>query len=290
MEKKIFKIFKEQKIQWVGDGFRVYHYIPTHDLTMQRMDPFIMLDYHPEYQYTPIPNQQVRGVGAHPHKGFETVTIVYQGALEHKDSAGNGGIIWAGDVQWMTAGAGILHTELHEKSFSEKGGILQLVQLWVNLPAKYKYVSPKYQSIENKQIKKVLLEDGLSYLEIIAGDYQGVDGAAETFSPIHLYNLYVENQAVVNLNLKNFFTTALLVIKGKIQIQNQIILQDHFVVFEKNGSNLEIKAEEQSIVLFMSGEPLNEPIVSYGPFVMNTQKEIYEAIQEYHDGKFGILD
>lgn len=290
MEKKIFKVFNGQEIQWVGNGFRVYHYIPTHELTMQKMDPFIMLDYHPEYQYTPNINLPPRGVGAHPHKGFETVTIVYQGALEHKDSVGNGGVIFEGDVQWMTAGSGLLHTELHEKNFSEKGGILQLVQLWVNLPAKYKYVTPKYQSIENKQIKKVLLEDGLSYLEVIAGNYQGVEGTAETFSPIHLFNLYLENQTVIKLDLNKTFTTALLVIKGKIQIQNQVILQDNFVVFEKSGSNLEIKAEEKSIVLFMSGEPLNEPIVSYGPFVMNTQKEIYQAVQEYHDGKFGILD
>lgn len=288
MEKKIFKVYNIPPIQWVGDGFRVYHYIPTHELTMQMMDPFIMLDYHPEHQYLPN-KQKPSGVDVHPHKGFETVTIVYQGALEHVDNSGGGGAIYAGDVQWMTAGSGILHKELHEKNFSLKGGKLQLVQLWINLPAQFKYVPPKYQTIKNQKIPKYLIENHTGFIEVIAGRFQEIVGPAQTYSPIQLMNIFIENQANIKILLEDGFTTALLVIQGKIEIQAQYIHSDKLVVLERRGDELKMKAHEKSIVLLMSGKPLNEPIVAYGPFVMNTPSEIYQTIKDYQEGKFGSL-
>lgn len=289
MDKKILKIFQPPKIQWVGDGFRVYHYIPTYELSMQKMAPFIMLDYHTDYEYLPN-SSSPRGVGAHPHKGFETVTIVYQGALEHQDSAGNGGVIFAGDVQWMTAGSGILHKELHEKNFSKKGGILQLVQLWVNLPQKYKLVNPHYQAIENQKIPKYYFDNNKSYVEVIAGQFKNYKGIAKTYSPIHLFNFYLENQSFIDFKLEEGFTTCLLVIQGEIELQNELIHKDELVLLSEQGEQISVLAKEKSIVLLMSGKPLNEPIAAYGPFVMNTQKEIYQAIEEYEKGKFGKLE
>ncbi len=289
MEKKLLKIFSPPQPQWVGDGFRVLHYIPTPELTMHRMDPFIMLDYHPEYQYLPN-NKKPRGVGVHPHKGFETVTIVYQGALEHRDSSGGGGVIHAGDVQWMTAGAGILHKELHEMNFSKNGGTLQLVQLWVNLPQKYKLSIPSYQSIKNQIIPKYFLQDHKSFVEVIAGNFKKINGIANTYSPIHIFNLFLENPIAIDFEIDENFTTCLIVINGQIEIQNAMIKKDSFALLDNKGSKIRITALEKSIVLVMSGKPLNEPIAAYGPFVMNSQAEIYQTLQEYQEGKFGYLD
>jgi len=274
---------------FVGDGFRVHNFIPSgFRLDMERMTPFIMLDYGSKYYFPPA--LKPKGVGVHPHRGFETVTLAYKGKVAHRDSAGNSGIIEEGDVQWMTAGSGILHNEFHEESFSRKGGDFQMVQLWVNLPAKDKMAKPKYQAITNTQIKKVQLPDGGGVVEVIAGQYKGITGSATTFTPVCLYNVRLNENGKASLAFPSEFNTGLLVIEGRIQInKNEIVHADHFVLFQNNGEEFTIDAFEKSVVLVLSGQPINEPIAAQGPFVMNTQEELVQAIGDFHAGKFGQL-
>jgi len=287
--KKIELIMQPPEPHWVGDGFRVHNFIPSRSrLDMQRMDPFILLDYHSKFNYPP--SDKPRGVGVHPHRGFETVTIAYKGRVAHNDSTGGGGIIGEGDVQWMTAASGILHKEYHEKEWSRMGGDFQMVQLWVNLPAMDKMSEPKYQPITNDTMGKVLLDDNAGLVEIIAGSCNGVVGPASTFSPINLLNAKLKKDGKANFSFPSDFNTALLVIEGKIRVNGeQTVPADHFALFENEGEDFTIEAPENSIVLLLSGKPLNEPIAAHGPFVMNTMEEIRQAYNDYHSGKFGDL-
>lgn len=287
--KNIEAVIAPREPHFVGDGFRVHNFIPSFaNLSMRRMDPFIMMDYNSKFNFpaTDVP----KGVGVHPHRGFETVTIAYQGSVSHHDSAGGGGTIHQGDVQWMTAASGVLHKEYHAEEFYKKGGIFQMVQLWVNLPAKDKMSAPKYQAIEHQNIPTVEVENG--FVEVIAGEYNGVKGSASTFSPVHMLNAKLNLVGKADFNFPANYNTIALVIEGEIKVNgNQIVETDHLVLFENKGENFSIEAtEENTVVLILSGEPLNEPVASYGPFVMNTQEEIREAFEDYNKGEFGTLE
>ncbi|MBK8442039.1 MAG: pirin family protein [Sphingobacteriales bacterium] len=275
---------------WVGDGFRVHNFIPsTYGLSMKRMNPIILLDYNPKYNFAP--SEIPKGVGVHPHRGFETVTIAYKGRVEHHDSSGGGGIIGEGDVQWMTAASGVLHKEFHEKEWSKKGGVFQMVQLWVNLPAKDKMSSPKYQSLENAQIKRFIFDDNIGEMEIIAGEYKGIKGSANTFSPLNLFNAKLKKGAVISLSFPANYNTALLVINGEIVVNDkQNAASDQFVLMANDGEIFTVEATADTIVLILSGEPIEEPIAAQGPFVMNTRKELMEAFDDFSKGKFGYLE
>jgi redox-sensitive bicupin YhaK (pirin superfamily) len=287
--KKAELVMQPPAPHWVGDGFRVHNFIPGgYRLEMERMNPFILLDYHSKYYYPPT--DKPKGVGVHPHRGFETVTIAYKGRVAHHDSSGGGGIIGEGDVQWMTAASGILHKEYHEESWSKQGGDFHLVQLWVNLPAKDKMSEPKYQSITNEMMGKFHLPAEAGIIEVIAGAYQKTKGPATTFSPINLLNARLKKNGKAEFNFPAGYNTALLVIEGGIIVnEDEKVPSDHFVLFENEGETFTVTALENSIVLVMSGEPLNEPVAAHGPFVMNTMQEIKEAYNDYHSGKFGYL-
>ena len=287
--KNIEAVIAPREPHFVGDGFRVHNFIPSFaNLSMRRMDPFIMMDYNSKFNFpaTDVP----KGVGVHPHRGFETVTIAYQGSVSHHDSAGGGGTIHQGDVQWMTAASGVLHKEYHAEEFYKKGGIFQMVQLWVNLPAKDKMSAPKYQAIEHKYIPTVEVENG--FVEVIAGNYGNKAGAASTFSPVHMLNAKLNLGGKAEFNFPANYNTITLVIEGEAKINGDIIVEtDHLALFTNKGEDFTIEAtEENTVVLILSGEPLNEPIASYGPFVMNTQEEIREAFEDYNKGEFGTLD
>jgi redox-sensitive bicupin YhaK (pirin superfamily) len=256
---------------------------------MKRMDPFIMLDYNSKYNFPPT--NTPKGVGVHPHRGFETVTIAYKGRVEHGDSAGGGGVIGEGDVQWMTAASGILHKEFHETEWSRTGGEFQMVQLWVNLPAKDKMSAPKYQAIANSEITKVPLANDAGEVEVIAGDYQGYKGSASTFSPVNMYNVRLKKGSRIEFTFPKHYTTALLMVEGDAKVNNETkALQDHFVMFHNDGDTFTVEALTDTVILILSGEPLNEPIAAHGPFVMNTQEELIEAFQDFNTGKFGYLE
>lgn len=273
---------------FVGDGFRVHNFIPSgFRMDMERMDPFILLDYNSKYEFPA--SEKPKGVDVHPHRGFETVTIAYQGSVAHIDSNGGGGVISQGDVQWMTAASGVLHKEFHEKEWSKKGGLFQMVQLWVNLPAQYKMSAPKYQAIKNADIPRYTSE-GVE-IEVIAGDYKGVAGAASTFSPVNMLNVKLSKGATADFSFPAHYNTAVLVIEGNVLVNNtDEAPTDHFVLMENDGETFRVTAQDDAIVLVLSGEPLNEPIVAYGPFVMNTREEIVQAFEDVRAGKFGHLD
>lgn len=289
-QKNVEMIATPSAPHFVGDGFRVHNFIPSYPrMDMKRMDPFIMLDYNSKYDFPP--SEAPKGVGVHPHRGFETVTIAYQGKVEHHDSSGGGGIIGEGDVQWMTAAGGVLHKEYHETEWSKKGGIFQMVQLWVNLPAKDKMSKPKYQSIVNSEMAKVTLPDNTGLIEVIAGEYNGTKGSASTFSPLHIYNARLNKGGKVNLHLPSNFNTALLVIEGEITVNGtEKVETDHLALMANDGEDFSIEATEKAVVLVLSGEPLNEPIAAHGPFVMNTHQELVEAFNDFNTGKFGYLE
>ena len=288
MKKKIERVIKKPaQPGMVGDGFRVYNYIPGANILQRRIDPFLMLDFNAEYNFPP--SDKLRGVDVHPHKGFETVTIAYQGSVAHHDSTGNSGIINPGDVQWMTAGAGILHKEYHEQEYSKRGGPFEMVQLWVNLPKKFKSTAPHYQPITASQMGKVKLESDMGEVNVIAGELDGVKGPAATYSPVNLFDIKIRKGGKLNFSIPANHNTALLVIKGSVKVNDDPANEHSFVLFANEGEEINIEASDDSKVLFLSGEPINEPIASYGPFVMNTQAEIYEAIKEYQEGKFGEL-
>lgn len=286
--RSIEKVTRPAAPHFVGDGFRVHNFIPGTS-TMQRMDPFIMMDYNSKFNFPAT--DKPKGVGVHPHRGFETVTIAYKGRVEHADSSGGGGVIGEGDVQWMTAASGVLHKEFHETQWSKKGGEFQMVQLWVNLPAKDKMSTPKYQAIAKSQMAKVVLPNNAGEVEIIAGDYQGANGPASTFSPVHLYNVRLKKGAKTELAFPANYTTAMLMIEGDAKVNDSAqVPQDHFLMFSDDGESFSIEALTDTVILIMSGEPLNEPIAAHGPFVMNTKEELVEAFQDFNMGKFGYLE
>ncbi|MGA2406753.1 MAG: pirin family protein [Bacteroidales bacterium] len=288
--KSIEAILPPPHFHMVGDGFRVHNFFPSQPkIGLDGMSPFFLMDYGSKWLVPPsdIP----KGIGVHPHRGFETVTIAYHGKVAHHDSAGNSGVIREGDVQWMTAGSGVLHNEYHEKEFSRKGGILQMVQLWVNLPAKFKMTPAKYQAIENKDMTKFLLADGKSSIELIAGDYNGMKGPAFTFSPVNLFNAKLIKGSKAGFSFNKNYNTGMLVIEGEVKINDsKTAPENHFVLFGHDGEDIVIEAVEKSVILILSGEPIHEPIASYGPFVMNTEAEIKQAYEDYNNGKFGYLE
>ncbi|MDV7697695.1 pirin family protein [Chryseobacterium soli] len=287
--KKIEIVASPKPAHFVGDGFRVHNFIPgIQGMDMKRMDPFIMLDYNSKFHFNGSDNP--RGVGVHPHRGFETVTIAYQGKVEHHDSAGGGGIIGEGDVQWMTAAKGVLHKEYHETEWSKTGGIFQMVQLWVNLPSVYKMSCPKYQAIKNADMEKVDLGNH-GYVEIIAGEYNGHKGPATTFSPVNMMNTKLKSGGKAEFDFPASFNTGALIIEGSIIVNGeQKVATDHFVLFQNEGETFSIEAAEDAVILIISGQPLNEPIYPHGPFVMNTREEIMQAFEDYNTGKFGYLE
>ncbi len=286
--KQVEMVLAPKQPHFVGDGFRVHNFIPSgYGLTMERMDPFIMLDYASRYHFPPT--GKPKGVGVHPHRGFETVTIAYKGSVAHHDSAGGGGEIKEGDVQWMTAASGVLHKEYHAESFCATGGDFQMVQLWVNLPAKDKMSIPKYQAIENSHIPKIKVDGGI--VEVIAGSYQNQQGAASTFTPVNMLNAKLTSGGSATFSFPSNHNTCILVIEGEVILNDtEDVPLDHLALFKNEGESFTIKATQQSIVLILSGEPINEPIAAHGPFVMNTREQIMEAFQDYELGKFGELE
>src|SRR5690606_6516791 len=279
--KTLNKIVAPKTPHFVGDGFRVHNFIPgVVGMDMKQMDPFIMLHYNSKYNFPPsnIP----KGVGVHPHKGFETVTIAYKGRVELGDSSGGGGIIGEGDVQWMTAGAGVLHKEFHETEWSKTGGEFQMVQLWVNLPKAHKNTPAKYQSIGNSAIERYTLDNNLGEIEIIAGNYKDIQGSASTFSPIHMYNIKAKVGAKIDLKFPKHYNTILLVIEGSMKINgSNTIDTDHLALMNHDGDDFHVEMESDGVILVLSGDPLNEPIAHYGPFVMNAEEELTQAFKDF---------
>lgn len=285
--KSVLGVFPPEGVHMVGDGFPVRTVFPSRYLT-DEISPFLLLDYAgPTFVE---PGDQPRGVGEHPHRGFETVTIVYQGELEHRDSAGNSGTIGPGDVQWMTAASGVVHEEMHERAFAKRGGMLQMVQLWVNLPKVHKMTSPRYQTLLNEAIPRTDLGHG-GLLRVIAGEYQGLKGPAKTFTPVHLYDLRLQAGGQTALSLPIGFNTGVFVLSGAIAVnQSHAVKEAELALCDPRGTRVNIDAAENAIVLILSGEPISEPVARMGPFVMNTQQELVQAVNDYHAGKMGHLD
>ena len=285
--KKLIDIQRDADAHWVGNGFPV-RTIFSYQTLGQCISPFLMLDYAGPAEFPP--SDKPRGVGEHPHRGFETVTIVYQGELEHRDSAGNQGKIGPGDVQWMTAASGVVHEEWHEQAFTRRGGVLEMVQLWVNLPSRFKMSPPRYQEIASRQIPSVALDNGVA-ARVIAGEFQGVEGPAKTFTPVTLVDVRLTAGGRVDLTLPNGFTTLVLVSKGRVVMNGaETAGEADLAIFDRAGDRFTIEAGEDSTLLVLGGEPIDEPVVSYGPFVMNTEDEIRQAIQDYRGGRMGHLD
>lgn len=284
IQKNVIRIHRSTGSHWVGDGFPVHTLFSYHEHSAE-ISPFLLLDYASPTQF--LPSDQPRGVGIHPHRGFETITIVYQGEVEHKDSAGHSGKIGPGDVQWMTAAGGILHEEMHSREFTQTGGMLEMVQLWLNLPAKDKMSAPHYQGIPDKNILSAELPDGAGVLRLIAGDYNGMKGAANTFTAVNLWDLRLKGGKNVTLSVPVGHNAFLLVLSGRITVNGvEEVQPTELVQFSKDGAAISFAAAEDSSVLFMSGEPIDEPVVGYGPFVMNTRDEIRQAINDYSAGRF----
>jgi quercetin 2,3-dioxygenase len=273
--KNVLRIHKQPEGHWVGDGF------PVHTvLDYQRhpeLSPFLLLDHAGPADFPPA--EKPRGVGWHPHRGFETVTVVLDGEVDHEDTAGNGGRIGPGDVQWMTAGSGLLHKEMHSDAFTRRGGRFHALQLWVNLPAKSKMTGPRYQTLLSSGIPSV---DGV---RVIAGEYAGAKGPAQTFTPVNLFLVRVDAKRSLRLDLREGDSAGLYVVQGKLSIANE----GELVVFERKGKGVQLEAVTDAVVFVMSGAPINEPVAGYGPFVMNTPKEIQQAFADYHAGRLGTI-
>lgn len=272
---------------WVGDGFPVRSMF-TYQSHGETMSPFLLLDRGGPAAFDPA--QVRRGVGQHPHRGFETVTIVYRGEVAHRDSTGQGGVIGPGDVQWMTAGSGILHEEFHSESFARTGGILDMVQLWVNLPAENKMSAPRYQALLNDTIPSVPMLHGAGSLRVIAGSYEGHNGPASTFSPMDVWDLQLKDDAFVQLPARADWNTSLIVLHGAVEVNGQLLAREgQMVLLERAGSGLTVRAKGNVTFLLLSGEPIDEPIVGSGPFVMNSQEEITQAYDDFRSGRFGQI-
>ncbi|MFL1405098.1 pirin family protein [Marinobacter sp. M1N3S26] len=286
--KQILTTYSPPVGHWVGNGFPVRSLFSYNRMGPQNLSPFLLLDYAGPTVFPPTRSK--RGVGQHPHRGFETVTLVYQGELEHRDTSGAGGLIGDGDVQWMTAGSGILHEEFHSRAFSENGGSLEMVQLWVNLPATAKRTPPAYQTLLDKDIPRVSLGDDVGQLRVVAGTYQGQQGPARTHTPVNVWDLGLLPGARLSLSVPEGHTTLLVVLKGTVQVNGTEVLRDaEFAVLDRNGKELTIDANNDAHALLLTGEPINEPVVGHGPFVMNTQDEIRQAMEDFQNGKFGLL-
>ncbi|MGA6137403.1 pirin family protein [Acinetobacter dispersus] len=286
--KRILGVYQNKHMHWVGDGFPVYNLF-SYDRLGQSLSPFLLLDYAAPYRFDPTTAQH--GVGSHPHRGFETVTIAYKGEVTHKDSSGGGGTIKAGDVQWMTAGGGILHQEFHSPEFAHQGGLFEMVQLWVNLPAHSKMTPAKYQAIEADQIQHIALDDTGSEMRIIAGQYQDTTGAATTFSPVNVWDGTIVQGQEHTFYATEGHTALLVLLSGQMILnESQSIEAPSLVVLSREEIDFSIKAEQDSKFLILTGQPLNEPIEGYGPFVMNSKAEIVEAVRDFNSGKFGSME
>ena len=286
--KKVIGVYQQQQAHWVGDGFFVKSLF-SYDRLGQTLSPFLLLDYAAPHHFAPT--QARHGVGEHPHRGFETVTLAYQGEVTHQDSSGGGGTIHAGDVQWMTAGSGVVHEEFHSPEFAEQGGLFEMVQLWINLPAKDKMTAPRYQAIQRTDIPVISLPEQQGHLRIIAGEYQGQHGPAATFTPINVWDGALLQEAQYVVNVPTDHTTLLVLLEGELLInQSQKVIASSVVLFERNqDTEIELLAKANSRFVLLTGEPLNEPIQGYGPFVMNTEQEIIQAFDDFKQGKFGQL-
>lgn len=287
--KKVAKVHYAPEKHWVGNGFHVQSMFSYQDKD-KNLDPFLLMDYNPPRHFDGGRKHDFRGVGEHPHRGFETVTIAYQGEVQHADSTGGGGIIGTGDVQWMTAGAGIMHEEFHSEKFSKEGGMFEMVQLWVNLPAKDKMTPPKYQAITSADIPVVELENNAGSARIIAGVFNSTKGAASTFSPINMWDVKMNAGKEHTFAVPESHNLIILVLDGTLQINgSEIARRGELVTFETGGENVHIETNNEVKLLILTGEPINEPIVGYGPFVMNTQDEILQAMHDVQSGKFGKI-
>ena len=286
--KKILTTYGPPRGHWVGDGFPVRSLFSYDRMGASNISPFLLLDYAGPSEFPPA--QRPRGVGQHPHRGFETVTVVYSGELEHRDTSGAGGLIGEGDVQWMTAGAGIVHEEFHSQQFTEQGGLLDMVQLWVNLPASAKDTPAAYQTLLNENIPRVSLEDDGGTLRVIAGEYLEHKGPANTFTPINVWDLKLEPGARVNLPVPKGHTTLVAVLNGSVQINDTDVLREaELANLDREGQEIVLESNNDARLLVLSGEPIDEPVVGYGPFVMNTEGEIKQAMLDFQSGKFGAL-
>jgi quercetin 2,3-dioxygenase len=285
--KRILEITGGGASHWVGDGFPVrslFSYA-SHE---KSLSPFLLLDFAGPARFAPA--KANRGVGEHPHRGIETVTVVYQGEVSHRDNAGHGGTIRAGDVQWMTAGRGILHEEYHSDRFTREGGTLQMVQLWVNLPARSKMTEPDYQSIVDADIPAVPLPDGAGQVRVIAGEFAGRAGPARSHSPMHVWDLQLHAGKQVTLRLPDGWTAGLVVVEGTVQVNEEAIArQAQAVVLGRSGEEILVEANNEARLLLLSGEPIDEPVVGHGPFVMNSEAEIVQALNDYQSGRFGRI-
>jgi redox-sensitive bicupin YhaK (pirin superfamily) len=285
--KKVVSIERKPSAHWVGDGFPV-RTVFSFDSLGYRISPFLLLDYAGPIEFQP--SNRPRGVDEHPHRGFETITIVYQGEVEHRDSAGNHGKIGPGDVQWMTAASGVVHEEKHSSEFTRHGGTLEMVQLWVNLPAEFKMNPPAYQTILDGQIPLASLPDGAGTMRVVAGEFLGVKGPAQTFTPINLWDLRLKADHRVELMLPRGFTAALFVLRGDIDLaDSEQAGATDLVLLTREGEQLQIKARTDATVLVLNGEAIDEPVAAYGPFVMNSKTEITQAIEDYDNGRLGRL-
>lgn len=284
--RKVLGVFGSPNAHWVGDGFPVRSLF-SHASHGEHVSPFLLLDYAGPAEFTAT--EQPRGVGVHPHRGFETVTIVYQGEVEHRDSTGRGGVIGPGDVQWMTAASGILHEEFHSTAFSREGGTLEMVQLWVNLPAKDKNAAPGYQSLRNAEIPTVSLPEGAGALRVIAGDYDGNRGPAQTFTPVNLWDIRLNSGGTASLSIPEGHNAAVAVLKGTVIVNGVSTTEAQFALLDKQGGGIMLTAEADATLLVLSGEPIKEPVVMHGPFVMNTSEEIRQAITDFQSGRFGAI-
>jgi len=287
--KRLLGIQGNDQGHWVGDGFPVRTLFFYQQLGKE-MSPFLMLDLAGPAEF-PITTER-KGVGTHPHRGFETVTIVYDGEVSHKDSTGQGGTIGPGDVQWMTAGSGILHQEFHSDDFAKRGGVLQMVQLWVNLPAKHKMTAPGYQPILSQSIPQIELSNSRGSIRVIAGEHEGHTGPAKTFTPMNVFDIRLKKGEELVLPVADGWNTSVVVLRGALEggDDSGVIAKDaKMLMFSQDGQDIKIKALEDSVALLLSGEPIDEPIVGHGPFVMNTRQEIDQAISDFNRGAFGSI-
>ncbi len=284
---KILGVHSAPRPHWVGDGFPVRSLF-GYDGLGKHLSPFLLLDHAAPTRFEPA--ARPRGVGQHPHRGFETVTIVYQGELEHRDSTGAGGRIGPGDVQWMTAAGGILHEEFHSRAFTERGGIIEMVQLWVNLPAKDKMAEPGYQTLLDAEIPSVDLPDGAGRLRVIAGEFDGHRGPARSFTPMDVRDMRIAQGGIGRFEAKEGHTLALVVLRGTVLVNGDAVAREgQLVHLDRAGGSVTIEANSDATVLWLSGEPIDEPVVGYGPFVMNSTTEIQQAIDDFNSGRFGTM-
>ncbi len=284
-QKSIHKVIRPREKHWVGDGFYVSTLFSMHSEDPQLISPFLLLDHASPKSFSP--SQHKRGVGTHPHRGFETVTFAIQGEVDHRDSGGGGGRITTGGVQWMTAGSGVVHEEFHSKDFTEKGGTFEMVQLWVNLPKEHKMTKPRYQSMDKEDFPVVNLKNG--NIKVVAGKYGDAKGPAQTFSPINIYEIKGNGEEELNFNLPEGSNTLIVQLSGDVFLHDQNILAGEVALLSQQGEQVSLRIKESSHFLVLNGEPLEGPVVSYGPFVMSTKAEIMTAIKDFEAGKMGQL-